>query len=308
MLMLDVFPKYTAQRACKARDALTTAFTRYYETGQDRAANQFVQGRAAVCRKWGFTSQDCASFEIGIIYASTTNATPTAFWMLCYILSDPELSARISAEVTQLVTVSTISGVKRASLDITCFQSKCPLLVACFHETMRLVNAGTSVRWVMEDTMLDDKYLLKKNGIIQLPAAVMHMDESIWGPQPEIFDPNRFLDLDGLTKEQRKLRKDGFIPFGGGRHLCPGRHLAFTEIVSFVAMAVLGFDVRMDNGHGRDGGYLKLPQTQFMKWGNNTRKPDGDVDVLIKRKPEWEDCTWSFDIGDEVDFENLSPE
>ena len=39
-----------------------------------------------------------------------------------------------------------------------------------------------------------------------------------------------------------------FRPFGGGHLLCPGRHLAFSEIITFVATLVLGFDIKPQNG------------------------------------------------------------
>lgn len=42
------------------------------------------------------------------------------------------------------------------------------------------------------------------------------------------------------AKVARK-RKQAFIPFGGGKHLCPGQHFAFAENLGFLAAVVLGF-------------------------------------------------------------------
>lgn len=40
---------------------------------------------------------------------------------------------------------------------------------------------GTSVRQVMEDTYLDNRLLLKKGAMPQMPSRIIHQDASLWG-------------------------------------------------------------------------------------------------------------------------------
>jgi hypothetical protein len=87
---------------------------------------------------------------------------------------------------------------------------------------------------------------------------------------------------EGLTKQQKKAQTHGLLPFGGGKHLCPGRHLAFTDIVSFVAPVVYGFEVRM-----KDSGLVKLPPYKTAQLGENSKKPAHDLEVLIRRRDEF---------------------
>ncbi len=85
-------------------------------------------------------------------------------------------------------------------------------------------------------------YLLKKGVDVQLPVGVLHGDRSVWGADAAAFDPDRFISP-AESKDAERLRKVAFVPFGGGRHLCPGRNFAFVEIMGFATMFLLAFDV-----------------------------------------------------------------
>jgi cytochrome P450 len=211
-------------------------------------------------------------FEIAMCFAPVTNVVPTVFWMLSYIYADNELLRDLREEVAILGN----------PLDVSKLHS-CPLLVSTFYETQRLKQHGNAVRFVTADTLLDG-YLLKKGSILQMPSAVLNTASSTWGPDSKTFNPRRFLDLD-----DKKARQRGFIPFGGGRHLCPGRHLAFTETLGFVAAFVAGFDM--------EG--VRMLDSRTHKMGFGTRKPKGDLRVSIKRRKEFENVTWCFNTGDE---------
>lgn len=158
-----------------------------------------------------------------------------------------------------------------------------------------MVNAGTSMRWVEEDTVVDG-YLLKKGAVVQMPAGVLHHKKEIWGENEAVFDGWRFVKKEGMEKEERKLKNKAFIPFGGGKNLCPGRHVAFVEIVSFVAIMIYGFEVSMRN---EEEGF-RAPERAKMRIGNNTRNPASDVEVVVKRREELKDVEWGFELGSGV--------
>ena len=65
----------------------------------------------------------------------------------------------------------------------------------------------------LEDTTLLG-YTIPKGSVIIPNLASVHQDPTLW-PNPEQFNPGRFLD------EQGKYRKpDEFIPFGIGTYVC----------------------------------------------------------------------------------------
>jgi cytochrome P450 len=295
ILFLNILPQYTARKAYKGRLALRKAFQKYYEDGRDVDAAGLVKERAINARKWGFIDRDLGAFENSILFVATTNTVPTGFWLACYILSDNKLLAEIRAEIRSIVARTVVDGKETLSMDISRFQKNCPLLVSAYQEAFRLIASSSSVRMVMQDMLLDDTYLLKKGSTIQMPSGINHQSSSIWGPDSCEFDAYRFLpqNKDAFPKEQKKKQTQGYVPFGGGKHLCPGRHFAFTEIMGLIATLLYGFDIKMK---GRSEG-ISVPKMGQQKFGTGIRKPVNDIDVLVRRKKEFEGVVWRYDLG-----------
>lgn len=311
LLMLNFLPTIIAPKAYLGRIRIKSAFTSFYANKHELKASKLIQARLACSQKWGFTPDDIANFEISTLFLATTNSVPTSFWQLSHILSSPTLLEQIRTEVESIVTrqQSTVDGKEEAVMDITRFQSQCPLLLSTFHETLRLVDAATSVRAVTQPTTLSSpgsssSYTLKSPSVIQLPSGITHTSSAIWGPDASQFNPQRFLPSTKATldKPTRQKQKQGYFPFGGGKHLCPGRHFAMMEILAFVAGVVVGFAVDSQNDDT-----FQVPDMAFQKLGTAVRKPVKDVDIRLRRREGWEDVRWRFDfLGDRtVDFKAL---
>jgi cytochrome P450 len=120
----------------------------------------------------------------------------------------------------------------------------------------------------------------------------MQSDPKIWGPDAKEFKPERWLTQDWFSKEAKKAQTMAFIPFGGGKNLCPGRHLAFTEITGFVAMLLYGFELSTS-----DGGILPVPKGGFQRLGVASISPEKELEVLVKRRPNFEHVVWEFNVG-----------
>ncbi|PVH68262.1 cytochrome P450, partial [Cadophora sp. DSE1049] len=301
LLVMDTYPHLTARKGHLARTTITPSFESYYAQGLLKNASAFVQGRARCARKWGLTTNEMSKAEISILFAAVTNTVPNVFYMLCWIFERPALVQSLREEISGIVRRGGKEG--EMMLDIEGLREKCPLLTACFHESLRLVKTGFSIRTVLEDTLLAEDYLLKKGAIIQIPTGVLQADRETWGPDAEIFNPYRWLDgTSGLenggtgsenvykSKEKRKAQNSAFIPFGGGKNLCPGRHLAYNEIAAFVAVVVFGFDIE----GGEKGGLVKAPEMATNKLGDGSTSPKRDVRIRIRRRSGWEGVKWGF--------------
>ncbi|EHL01481.1 putative Cholesterol 7-alpha-monooxygenase [Glarea lozoyensis 74030] len=214
------------------------------------------------------------------------------FWLLFFIYSNPALLNDIRAELDPtLETSKNVDGSLTRLLDLTKVKSKCPLLASAFQETLRHRGMISSVRQVMEDTILDGKYLLKKDALVQMPARVVHMDAAIWGPDVEEFNPHRFL----RSSNMKKASASGFRAFGGGTMLCPGRHFATTEILAMVAMCVVRFELKPVTGK------WTMPTTRNTGVAAAVMEPDQEVEVEVSLRKGFEEGTWRFGLNGKVE-------
>lgn len=76
--------------------------------------------------------------------------------------------------------------------------------------------------------------------------AILH--DPVMYPEPDIFKPERFINLDGSLREDPVLAAS----FGFGKRICPGRHLADATL--FIAIASLLSVFNITKGSGTDGG------------------------------------------------------
>jgi cytochrome P450 len=274
---------------------LTKACGDYYTAEHDindPEVAAILRYRANALRKHGWTGEEIGRPEIMLPVVGTTNTVPIMFWILYNIFRTPGLAARIREESEPLVQHDEDHDV--ATLDISRMEKECPLLVSCYRETLRLANQGSSMRRVMTDTTISDgrgnTYLMKKGVDVQIPLGIAHSLESAWGPNVATFDPERFLP--GKTQPgDDKLSKAAYIPFGGGKHLCPGRYFAFAEILAVASTIALGFEVEPIDG--------KFPEVAAAgaTFASTAVKPVNDgagFGIVIRRREGWEDRKWRY--------------
>lgn len=66
----------------------------------------------------------------------------------------------------------------------------------------------------------------------------MHRDSDFWGPDAEVFRPERWGKIRPPHWE--------YVPFNGGRRMCPAQQMVLTEI-AFVLVRVLQTFERLEN-------------------------------------------------------------
>ena len=117
----------------------------------------------------------------------------------------------------------------------------CPHLEAVFNEALRLTAASTSIRNVVYPTAINGKSFRAGSKVL-LPYRPMHFNAKVFGPRPDLFKPQRFLDNPNLG------RSPSFRPWGGGSTFCPGRFLARRMICALIALTLHRFDVEQVKG------------------------------------------------------------
>ncbi|KAL2169757.1 hypothetical protein VTG60DRAFT_5653 [Thermothelomyces hinnuleus] len=251
VLTLGLTPRLLAPKAVAARSRIQAALYEYYRVGHDQGpdASAFVRNRAAAKRRMGVPPRDLASGEMDIPWTALTNTIPSLSWLFVSVFARPEFARRVREEVVGATTVVVVDRssdrhpVVHATIDVDQLGRK-PFLGACVQEVQRLYNKLCGYRYVLEDTLLRDadgrEYLLRKGATAQWFHGVPHLNEDVWGPDAGAFRPERFIDT---PPGEEKRRRGSLIPFGGGKHLCPGRRFAVTEITGLVGAVALLFDV-----------------------------------------------------------------
>jgi hypothetical protein len=297
-------PEFFAPKAYKGRRDLQNALIEYYTAKHELNSDvaQMTKARASVYKKNNIPTTDIGKFELALLHVSTANAIPTLFWHMCFVCSDATTTAIIREELLSMITISPIptsDGKREISLDITKFDTHAPIFVSSYRETIRLVNSQVAVRRAMADTVISDgtnSYLLRKGSDIQMPSGISQTSTTIWGPNASSFDPRRFVKVEekmsAKAKEEDKEQKRAYFPFGGGKHLCPGRNFAFAEILGTFAAMLLGFDIV-----GSDGKLIVVPEYKRARLGEGVAKPRGkgaEMGARLTRREGWEDVTWKF--------------
>ncbi|CZR64378.1 related to cytochrome P450 7B1 [Phialocephala subalpina] len=296
----NIFPP--TGRVLAAHGRARAAFRQFYADPNKcdhPSVSDMVRSRMKVNRLYGVPAEEMGNSELGLIFVATTNAIPTLYWVILYIFSNPKLVSELRNHLEQSGVVTSagdVEGTRKLRIDHTKFQERCPLLVAAYNETMRLTNLQPSIRVVREDFVLScgginekgnpEGYLLKKGSLVMAPARILHLSREIWGEDAEAFRHERWLAL-------TKVQKRAFIPFGGGKHLCPGRDFAFAEIVGTLAVLILGFEIT-----GSDGDVVRIPVGMETKFGVAGPSEDGKaLKIKVRRRPGWEDVVWEFGAG-----------
>ena len=171
--------------------------------------------------------------SLTVIPSANANPFKVSFWLLSYIMYDPELLQSVRKDVAQSIT-------EDGNVDIQSLLDHSTVLDAAFHETLRITSINSSVRHIEAPVIVGGKKL-GTDGQIMMPHRQLHLDESVFGPEPEKFNVDRFLQNKELS------RSSSFKPFGGGSTYCSGRFIAKREVMAFVALTVHLYDLRLQN-------------------------------------------------------------
>ncbi|KAL0946074.1 hypothetical protein HGRIS_012347 [Hohenbuehelia grisea] len=144
------------------------------------------------------------------------------------------------------------------------FQDKdrLPYISAVINETLRwrpVAVLGGSPHAVMTDDEYQGMYIPKGSTIFANLDGIMQDPEMF--PSPEMFLPERFVD----ATDPRLQTFD--LPFGFGRRICPGAHLALNSLFINVARILWAFDILPEYVNGEP----ILPDTRNFTNGFNSR-------------------------------------
>ena len=234
----------------------------------------------------GATTEDIARLETAAGIGILSNTVPSTFWTIFEIYSRPELLVKLRDEISQnALHLDDSSAIH--TIDLADIKDHCPLLVSTFQETLRLRSNGAPTRLVYRDIVLNDQYLLKAGGVLQMPSECINRESSTWGVNSSEFDPSRFV-ANGEQKQSN--RATGFMSFGASPNVCPGRHFATGEIAATVAMLLLRYDITPQIGTWIS------PKLNPRAIAASVTPPIEEFKVRISPRKEFQGTEWAFRV------------
>ena len=152
------------------------------------------------------------------------------------LLKAPELMSKAKKELNQVIG----KGNQVKESDIT----QLPYLQAIVKETLRLHPALPLVPRQSESDVEVFGYTIPKASQVLVNVWAIGRDPTIWGNNPSEFLPERFLD----SNIDVRARNFEFIPFGGGRRICPGLPMAMRMLHLMLGSLILSFDWKLEDG------------------------------------------------------------
>lgn len=259
-----------------ARDIVFDAFRKYCRALPADVSEVVIQ-RERVLREAGVSEEDLAKQEASFCAAIFPNTAPTLYWSVVELFSRPEILHEVRREIegNAVQRQTDASGNNDFVLDVASLKTRCPLLLSVFQETQRTRAINAMIRRVMDDTLLDGQYLLKKGNYLQIPSQPMHQSKSFWGTSAEEFDPYRFMANAADNAAVGNGDKSGsggsvssmFMPWGAAPHLCPARQFASTEIMLVMALLAMRVELRPTDKNGQ--------------WDRKTPLVTGDITTVL---------------------------
>ncbi|KAL5133068.1 Cytochrome P450 83B1 [Glycine soja] len=176
------------------------------------------------------TNDHIKAVLMNMLVAATDTTAATTVWAMTALLKNPRVMKKVQEEIRTL-------GGKKDFLDEDDIQ-KFPYFKAVIKETLRLyLPAPLLMQRETNEACIIDGYEIPAKTIIYVNAWAIHRDPKAW-KDPEEFSPERFLDI------TIDLRGKDFelIPFGAGRRICPGMHMAIASLDLILANLLNSFD------------------------------------------------------------------
>ena len=280
MLLANCMPSVLASKGYRGRQRVAKALETYFNADGHQTSSILLKARFQTLGH-DIALEDIARCECVNGIAILANTVPTAFWTLYHVFSSPTILTTVREQASALLDVKYDGDRLVRTIDLGKI-NEVPILFSILQESLRYRTSGAGSRLLLEDVMLEDRYLLKKGSFLIIPSHEMHFNTEAWGETVQDFDTQRF-----LKPNARKIHSGAFRGFGGGANLCPGKYFAMREVVAMVAMFALRYDMAPMSGTWVEPGQ----DTTNMSLAIAPPKRKVVVDVLPREG--WESGSWA---------------
>lgn len=216
----------------------------------------------------GFTEENLVDQMMTFLAAGHETTATAMTWAIRTLAQHPEIQSRLRAEIrTQIPPLSdTLTPVTASMLDAL------PFLHAVCNEILRIKPpVVVTVREAACDTTIQGTFIRKGTGVILSPYAV-NMSTSLWGADPQAFNPDRWLGNNNGGADSNY----NFLTFLHGPRSCIGQTFAKAEFACLLAAFVGRFEFVLEN-----------PDAELKIQGGITSKPRNGAPVKVRVVEGW---------------------
>ena len=176
---------------------------------------------------------------IRLRFAGSDSTASTTQSFCHHVLREPAIYSKLKKEIDEALASGKLSEMPQWNE-----AQALPYFQACLKEAMRIRPAvGLNITRLVppEGTEIDGIWYAGGTRVA-LNGWVLHRNESIFGRDPKVYRPERWLEGDARNMERYMFQVCSllsnlmlrveltFEQFGGGSHLCIGKNLALLEM------------------------------------------------------------------------------
>ncbi|KAF2023734.1 cytochrome P450 [Setomelanomma holmii] len=187
-----------------------------------------------------FTPSTIIGLTITTIQAGSETTGYTTAICLYNLLTNPRVLAKLRGEL-ETVSPTTPTG---WTLPPATALRPLPYLEACVKESNRLrptINIP-SERVVPAGGRTIAGVFIPGGTIVGNNTSGMYMDANIWGPDVDVYRPERWLEA---SEEQRVKMNRANLLFSAGKRMCLGLHVSWLEMRKVVPALVMNFEMTL---------------------------------------------------------------
>ncbi|XP_041992314.1 premnaspirodiene oxygenase-like [Salvia splendens] len=200
------------------------------EFGSEDLVDVFLRVQEEGELKYPITNDNIKAVLYDIFIGGTETSSTTIDWAMVELLRHPEAMAKAQAEVRRVLNENN---------DERTFK----YLKYVIKETLRLHPPAPVLPRASKEEKVIDGYTIPAGQTVLFNIWAMQRDPRYW-KDPEKFEPERFenLSVDFLGGDHQ------FLPFGGGKRMCPGLTFGTTTVESVLAQLLYNFDWKLPAG------------------------------------------------------------
>ncbi|XP_051137975.1 cytochrome P450 704C1-like [Andrographis paniculata] len=181
---------------------------------------------------------------LSFIIAGKDTTGSTLSWFFYMMCKHPNTQEKIFKEIRGAAKIGETSRIEEIVARVTEEAlDKMQLLQAALSETLRLYPAvPADGKMCFSDDTFPDGFSVKKGNLVAYVPYSMGRMKSLWGEDAEEFRPERWLDENGIFRNESPFK---FAAFQAGPRICLGKEFAYRQMKVFVAVLLCAFSFRL---------------------------------------------------------------